>query len=99
MTVPLPSLLLFHSFTHTGNQRLLSAAAEVGLSVPDNPPAVQQFVDHFDRLAELQGDLISLFRLVSFDGDVKIPCRDTGSVRDVQTTCGSSERREDSLPS
>lgn len=41
-------------------------------------------MDHFNGIADLQGDFIFLFRLVGFDGDMEISCRDAEPVRDVK---------------
>lgn len=59
-------------------------------------------MDHFNGLADLQGELIFLFRFVGFDGDMKISYRDTDSVRDVKYAMGKriqSKLRIGSLPS
>lgn len=45
--------------------------------LPDDPPAIQQFVNDLNGFTELQRDLVPLLRLVGFGGDVQFSCRDT----------------------
>lgn len=54
-----------------------SSSLDLMFFVPDDPPAIQQFVNDLDGFAELQRDLVLLFRLVGLGGDVQFSCRDT----------------------
>lgn len=49
----------------------------VNYNIPDDPPAIQQLVNDLDGFTEVQRDLVLLLRLVRFDGDVQLSCRET----------------------
>lgn len=47
------------------------------MSLPHDPPSVQQCVDDFNAFSWLQRDLILLLRLVCFNGDIQLTCTNT----------------------
>lgn len=47
------------------------------VTLPDHPPAVQQFVNDLHSFSNIQRNLVILLGLVGLISDVQLPCRDT----------------------
>lgn len=61
------------------------------MSLPHDPPSVQQFVDDLNLFSQIQRELILLLGLVGFDGDVQLTCRNIPTHWEACSSAGKSK--------